>query len=158
MNCPSTFTLTAANTDVLLGGFANLFNGGVTLAVSGAGTIHDVALRDASSTPSLIGLPAALNNLTLHYDNAGIALPAETLTGNLDVTANGPITDSGNVVVAGTTSLAAGAANNITLTHADDFGGAVSILSGKDVTLVDINAISLGASTVSGSLNVTAGG
>src|SRR5260370_34457800 len=68
------------------------------------------------------------------------------------------ISDSGNVTVAGTTTLAAGAGNNITLDNADDFGGAVSIASGNNVTLNDVNALTLGASTVSGNLNVTANG
>ncbi len=59
------------------------------------------------------------------------------------------------VVEVGTTSLAAGTGNNITLTKADDFGGAVSIVSGKDVTLNDINTLTVGALTVSGNLKVT---
>ncbi len=54
--------------------------------------------------------------------------------------------------VTGATSLAAGAGNNITLSQADDFIGPVSIVSGKDVTLNDINALTVGASTVSGNL------
>src|SRR5260370_40883342 len=66
------------------------------------------------------------------------------------------ISDSGNVTVAGTTTLAAGAGNNITLDNADDFGGAVSIVSGNNVTLNDVNALTLGASIVSGNLKGTA--
>ncbi len=154
----SQFTVTAASSDVLLGGFGNLFSGGVTLAVSGAGAMRDVSLRDASATPTLSGLPAALRNLTLQYDNAGVSVPAVNVSGNLGVTANGPIADSGSVTVAGATSFAAGTANNITLSQADDFVGPVSVSSGKDVTLVDVNQIVLGASTVAGKLNVTAGG
>src|SRR5258708_9599940 len=74
------------------------------------------------------------------------------------VPANGLISDSGDLTVGGTTTLAAGAGNNITLDNADDFVGAVSVVSGKDVTLSDVNAITLGASAVSGNLTVTANG
>ena len=79
------------------------------------------------------------------------------MSGTLNVTTNGALTDSGALVVAGTTTLAAGAANNITLNNANDFS-TVSITSGNDVTLVDTNALTLGASTVSGDLTVTTGG
>src|SRR5262249_19844149 len=91
-------------------------------------------------------------------DVNALTLGASTVSGNLGVAANGLISDAGNVTVAGTTSLAAGVANNITLDNADDFIGAVSIVSGKDVRLNDINALTLGASTVSGNLAVTANG
>ena len=75
------------------------------------------------------------------------------------MTAGGAITDSGNVSVAWTTTLAAGAANNITLDNADHLVGTVTITFGKDVTLNNATATDLGASTVSGKLsNVTAGG
>ncbi len=68
------------------------------------------------------------------------------------------ISDSGVVTVAGGTSLAAGVGNNIALSQADDFIGAVSIVSGKDVTLNDLNALTVGASAISGNLKVTASG
>src|SRR5207237_75739 len=97
------------------------------------------------------------NNVTLNDVNA-LTLGASTISGNLSVTASGLISDSGNVTVAGTTTLAAGAANNIVLDNADDFGGAVCIVSGNNVTLNDVNALTLGASTISGNLNATANG
>ena len=43
------------------------------------------------------------------------------MCGTLNVTAGGAITDSGNVVVTGTTTLAAGAGNDITLDNANNF-------------------------------------
>src|SRR5262249_9029950 len=96
-------------------------------------------------------------NFTLRFDNAAANLPALSLSGNLDVTANG-ITDGGNLTVNGTTLLAAGVGNDINLNNADDFVGAVSITSGRNVTLNDVNALTMGASTVSGNLNLTANG
>ncbi len=75
--------------------------------------------------------------------------------------AAGAITDAGNLTITGTTTLTAGAANDITLDNANNFGGQVRIVSGRDVTLNDVNALAFGAggnSTVSGNLSVTAGG
>jgi hypothetical protein len=60
--------------------------------------------------------------------------------------------------VPGATTLQAGSGNAVTLANSsNDFGGAVAITSAKNVNLTDANAISLGASTVSGNLGVEAG-
>ena len=57
-------------------------------------------------------------NVTLVDTNA-LDLGASTVSGTLNVTtAGGAITDSGNLEVTGTTTLAAGAANDITLDSA----------------------------------------
>ncbi len=155
----TSFAATAANTDILLDTQANNFGG-----VSFGGTqsnIRDVGLRNINTgaiVPALAGL-TSLRNLTLTFDNAPVTLPALTLTagGSLNVTAGGAITDSGNLVVPGTTTLAAGI-NNIVLDNANNFTGAVSVMNGNNVTLNDINALVLGPSTVSGTLNVTTAG
>ena len=83
-------------------------------------------------------------DVTLNDVNA-LTLGVSTVSGNLTVTANGLVSDSGNVTVARTTSLAAGVGNNITLDNGDDFIGAVSIVSGESVNLTDVNALTLGA-------------
>ncbi len=161
VNGTTSFTATAANTDILLGTQANNFGG----ALSFAGTLanfRDVSIRNvnAGATVPAMGGLTALRNLTLTHDNAGVTLPALTLTagGNLTVTAGGAITDTGILVVPGTTTLTAGVANNITLDNANNFTGAVSVVSGNNVTLNDTNALVLGASTINGTLNVTANG
>ena len=79
------------------------------------------------------------------------------VSGNLNVTTSGAITDSGNLAVTGATTLSAGAGNDITLNNAHNFS-TVSITSGRNVTLNDTNALVLGASTVSGTLGVTTAG
>ena len=94
-------------------------------------------------------------NVTLVDANA-IDLGAGTISGNLTLTTAGAITDSGVLSITGTTSLTAGAGNNITLDAANNFGGAVSVVSGNNVTLNDTGSIDLGASTISGNLSVTA--
>ncbi|MGI9134037.1 MAG: hypothetical protein ACR2I0_08875, partial [Rhodoferax sp.] len=86
-------------------------------------------------------------------------LGASSLSGNLSVTTAGAITDSGKIVISGTTTLAAGSANSISLDSTDnDFGGAVVIASALNATLKDANALVLGASTLSGNLALSSGG
>ncbi|MDF0645766.1 MAG: filamentous hemagglutinin N-terminal domain-containing protein, partial [Nitrospira sp.] len=142
----TSFTATAANTDILLGTQANNFGGALSFAGT-LGNFRDLSIRNVSAgatVPALAGL-TALRNLTLQFDNTAVALPAFTLAagGNLNVTAGGAITDSGNIIVPGTTTLTAGA-NNVTLDNANNFTGAVSIVSGNNVTLNDVNAVVLG--------------
>ena len=86
-----------------------------------------------------------------------VDLGASAVSGTLSVTADGAITDSGVLAVSGTTTLAAGAGNDITLNNADNFS-TVTIVSGDDVTLNDINSVNVGGATVAGDLLVTAGG
>ncbi len=151
----STFTVTSANSDILLDTQANDFGG--TITVTDNGNVRDLAVRNVNATAAVPSLPSALRNLTLVFDNAAITLPAVTLTGDLTVTAGGDITDSGAFVVSGSTTLTAGA-NNIVLNSAANDFSIVSIISGNNVTLMDANAIDLGASTVSGTLSVNTSG
>ena len=53
-------------------------------------------------------------------DINALDLSASTVSGTLNVTTNGALTDSGALVVASTTTFAAGAANNITLNNANE--------------------------------------
>ncbi len=128
---------------------------GATTLTSGAA--NDITLNNPGNVlGGNVGITSG-NNVTLQ-DSTALNFSVSTVSGNLNVTANGAITDSGNLVVAGTTTLAAGAVNNITLNNANNFTGAVSVTSGNNVTLVDTNAIDLGASTISGTLGVTSAG
>ncbi|HEY0862460.1 MAG TPA: filamentous hemagglutinin N-terminal domain-containing protein, partial [Lacunisphaera sp.] len=122
-----------------------------------AGSSNNITLNNASNSFGSAVAITSGNNVTL-VDSGAIDLAASTVSGNLDVSAAGAITDSGNLSVTGTTTLAAGSGNNITLDASNNFGGAVAISSGNNVTLVDSGAIDLAGSTVSGSLNVTASG
>jgi filamentous hemagglutinin family protein len=156
----TSITATAANTNILLGTQANNFGGALSFAGT-LGNFRDVSIRNVNAgatVPAFAGL-TALRNLTLTYNNASVALPALSLTagGSLNVTAGGAITDSGNLIVPGTTTLAAGI-NNITLDNANNFTGAVSVTNGNNVALNDINALVLGPSTVSGALSLTTAG
>ncbi|MBV5329898.1 MAG: filamentous hemagglutinin N-terminal domain-containing protein [Chlorobium sp.] len=66
----------------------------------------------------------------------------------------GAITQLGAWTLANTLSLQSGN-NDITLTQAgNDFGGLVTVVSGKNVTLVDANALTLGAVTATGLIDI----
>src|SRR6185437_3432992 len=132
----------------------NVTVAGATSLAAGAG--NNIAFSKADDFVGPVSIVSG-KNVSLNDINT-LTLGASTVSGNLAVTANGVISDSGNVTVAGATSLAAGAGNNITFSKADDFVGPVSIVSGKDVALNDINALTLGASTISGNLSLTANG
>jgi Ca2+-binding RTX toxin-like protein len=113
----------------------------------------NLMLNNAANNFSTVSVTSA-NNVTL-VDSTGIDLGNSTIAGTLNITANGLISDSGTVVVGGTTTLAAGAANNITLDTATNDFNTVVITNALNVTLRDADDIDLGASTVSGTLSVT---
>ncbi|MEQ9370829.1 MAG: CHAT domain-containing protein [Coleofasciculus chthonoplastes F3-SA18-01] len=119
--------------------------GGTTLNANG----NDITLDNANNFSTVA---ANGKNVTLN-DNNGIILGASTITGTLGVTAKGAITDSGNLSVTGGTTLNANG-NDITLDNANNFSTVAA--NGKNVTLNDNNGIILGASTITGTLGVTA--
>ncbi|MFA4854449.1 MAG: hypothetical protein WC616_03765 [Candidatus Omnitrophota bacterium] len=126
---------------------------GVTTLAAGVG--NDITLNNAGNNFSTVVITSG-NNVSLRDANA-LILGASTISGTLGVTTNGAITQSGALAVTGATTLAAGAGNDITLNLANDFS-TVGITSGRNVTLNDINALILGASTISGTFNLTTNG
>ncbi|MCZ6798960.1 MAG: filamentous hemagglutinin N-terminal domain-containing protein, partial [Nitrospirae bacterium] len=144
-------TVTANGGDITDSGTLTI-GGNATLFASGG----DIVLNEVANNFGTVTITGA-DNVTL-VDTSGIILGAFTVNAALNVTAGGNISDSGALAVTGTTTLAAGA-SNITLNSAgNNFTGAVSVTNANNVTLVDVNAIDLSTSTVSGFLNVTAGG
>src|SRR5205807_1182745 len=127
--------------------------GTTTLA---AGAANNITLTNAANDFSTVGITSG-NNVALVDANA-LNLAASTVSGTLNVTSNGALTQTGALTVAGVTTLAAGAANNITLNNAGNDFSTVGITSGNNVVLNDITALNLGASTVSGTLGVTTAG
>ncbi|WP_341909105.1 YDG domain-containing protein [Polaromonas sp. YR568] len=128
--------------------------GATTLA---AGTGNNITLSTATNNFSSVSITSG-NNVTLRDANA-VALGASSVTGNLALTTAGAVTQTGALTIGGTTSLTAGTTNDITLNNTgNDFTGAVSVVSGRNVTLQDANAAVLGTSTVSGTLGVTTAG
>ena len=130
--------ITVAGTASLGAGWGNItldnenndFTGAVTI-----GSGMDVSLRDKNT----------------------FALGASTVSGNLTLQTGGELTQTGSLAVTGTTQITAGLTNNITLDDENNnFGGAVSVVSGKDVSIIDQNAMILGAVTSTGKVNIAA--
>ena len=147
-----TANVSAGANGIALNNGGNDFVGAVTVNNSGA---NDVNLNNGANALTVAGTVGR----DLTTSAGATAFNATTVGGNLAATASGAITESGALTVNGagkTASFAAGAGNDITLdTQNNDFTS-VSIVSGKDVKIKDVNGIGLGASTVSGNLTVTA--
>ncbi|NCW28416.1 MAG: hypothetical protein EBV83_09020, partial [Verrucomicrobia bacterium] len=112
------------------------------------------------STVSFNALSGQLLNLTV-VDSTALQLGAINITGSLIASGAGLTQATGTAIsVGGTSTLTAGALNNIDLSLGNNFTGAVQIVSGNNVTLQDTGAFRFGAgvSTVSGNLVVTANG
>src|SRR5206468_1971370 len=77
--------------------------------------------------------------------------------GALTVTANGGVA-AGVLVVGGPTSIAAGAANDVIFDTAGSDFGTFRIVSGRNVRVRDPNALTLGTSTISGTLIIVTAG
>jgi filamentous hemagglutinin family protein len=176
----STFTTTAANSDLILGpivqhyidgwtGAQNNFAGAITIATSGAGAWRDISVKNINSGAGVIsGLGAGLRDVLFYFDNASsISVPGMTLSGNLIVDASsGSITQSGALVVdngsAGTSTFRSATTGDITLTNAGNDFNRITIRQGRDASIVDQDAIELYTSNVyfnvTRDLTVTAGG
>ena len=127
---------------------------GTTGITAGANNITlDTATNNFTGAVSVV----SGNDVSLRDTNA-LVLGASTVSGNLTLQSGGTLTQTGALAVTGTTGITAGA-NNITLdTATNNFTGAVSVVSGNDVSLRDTNALVLGASNVSGNLTLQSGG
>jgi len=125
---------------------------GGTTTLTSAG---DVTLTDPSN--DFVGTVNVSATNVILVDSNSIDLGDFDISGNLDVTSGGTITDSGvgagNATnVAGTTSLTA--ANDVTLNSLDnDFVGAVSVTA-NNLFLVDSNQIVLGTINVPGMVTI----
>ena len=103
-----------------------------------------------------------MRNLSIDFDNSAVTLPSTTLTnsGNLSVIAGGAITQTGVVVVPGTSSFSAGA-NAIALTQAtNSFTGAITLSNSgaNNVSLTNSIATVLAASSIGQNLTVISSG
>jgi len=95
-------------------------------------------------------------NLVLRDANT-LVMGATTLSGDASITSGGGLTQTGAMTVAGATTISA-TDQDVTLdSTTNDFGGVVSV-SARNVALRDSNALTLGASVVTGTATLTAGG
>jgi hypothetical protein len=141
-----------------------------TVADSGGFTVTttDVVINNAATTIGTALAPLKIQAATLSLtgtntdayinDVNALDLVGINLAGVFDLNTGGTITQSGAVHVAGLTTLAAGAANDIILNDVTNTFSTVAIVSGNNVTLRDADALDLAASSVSGNLDVATGG
>ena len=145
-----------ANQDVSLNDTSNNLTGKVSIT-NGTGSARDVSITNTAASASFT-LPASLRNLSLTQTNGAVDLPLTTLTGSLNVTAGGAITQSGALKVGTTTTLDA-AGKSITLSDANnDFIGDVTISHAADATLADKNALQIGGAAITSGLTLSSGG
>jgi hypothetical protein len=127
---------------------------GQSILLSNAGNVF-------GSTASFSALSGQLLDITV-VDSTALQLGGSNITGNLIATGSGLTQTTGTtLLVGGTSTLTAGAGNNITLDNANNFGGEVRVVSGNNVTLNDIGAFTFGnagTSTISGNLVLTTAG
>jgi len=129
------------------------------LAITAGGTIN---FSDTSTDVDTLAVTASGQTVSFKDADALVIDNVDGVTGvtatTFNLTTAGAITDAQASTISGVTTVAAGSGNNVTLNHVSNNFGTMAITSGNDVTLVDTDALILGASTVSGTLIVTAGG
>jgi hypothetical protein len=127
--------------------------GATTLA---AGSANNIALNNSTNDFSTLSITSA-NDVDIADVNS-LVVAASTVSGALTINTDGALTQSGALTVAGVATFGAGAANNIVLDDAANDFNSVSIISGNNVDITDVNALDFAASTVSGALNVRSSG
>ncbi|QPJ64793.1 MAG: filamentous hemagglutinin N-terminal domain-containing protein [Candidatus Nitrohelix vancouverensis] len=141
-------TVTGTAGGVIATGLA--IEAGSTVAISDASTdVDNLAISAAGQTVSFTDA----DGVDINTVNGVAGVTATTF----NLTTGGAITDTTASTISGTTTLAAGSANDITLDLSTNNFGTVVVSSGNNVSLRDADAITLGASTISGTLGLTAG-
>lgn len=133
-------TLLSTGADLVAASPITATGGALTLSAAG-----HVSFTNTANDFNTVGVTAG-GNATLRDANA-IVLAASNAGGAFALTANGAVTQSGALNVAGTSTVNAGA-GPITLTGANDFGGSVALTTTGAAQLNDVNALALGASSV----------
>jgi filamentous hemagglutinin family protein len=151
------------------GGFT-LINGNNRVDINGAITSTDNPITINTGTSLTIfgddgSIKSGGGNVTLTNTHAEKVLGSIDTTGgesdgNFTINGEGSIDQTGStaLIIKGKTSIAAGKDNDVMLDNAgNDFRGAVSVTSGKDLKLVDTDDLDLGRSEISDELNVKTG-
>lgn len=126
------------NQQILLSNVANDFGGSVALTTDGSSSVATIV------------------------NDGDLDLDTSNLDGGLNVTADGDITQSGILTVAGDAAFVSSAINGqITLTQTNAFGGNVGFTASGSSSAVSVRnggVLELGGSTIGGNLTVNAGG
>ena len=160
-----TTTTGTNNRDVILGNAGNRIAGVVTAIESTPNFLRDYSLRNSFDNATLpTGIPFTtagdIRNLTLYFDNNGIALPGYNISNNLTITAGGAITQSAGLTVPGSASFTILGDFGTTLTDAANaFSGTalfIAAQSTQPIQIVNAGNLTLGASDLGrGSFSAT---
>lgn len=135
------------NQAILSAGTANLSSGA-----------NAITLTNASNDFGTIALTnTGANNISIR-DVDGLIFGSSSVGGDLTVVTDGQMTQTAALVVAGTTTLTAGVANNITLANVNNDFSTVDVVNGNNISIRDTNALTVESIPASGSLTVQAGG
>ncbi|MDZ4098054.1 MAG: hypothetical protein U1E13_05050, partial [Methylophilaceae bacterium] len=137
----TTLTTSNANTNLVFTGPVNANGNDLNMNI-----VRDITANNLSNDLATVSINAG-RNVSLRDANA-MDFGNSSITGTLNVGTSGNITQSGAVSVTGVTTLAAGAANNITLDNVNNNFSSVTISNGNQVRVVDQNALTINASTV----------
>ena len=150
-----TSTTAGSTQDIVLDNVGNDFKSTVDFASGSGAQIHSLSLTNTDATPGALTLPGSITgDLTLDYTAAVLALPSIQVGGNLSATSANGISQSGALVVTGTSTFDGGT-NAITLNDSgNSFAGAVA-LNGGNTSITSGSALNLGAGTVNGTLTVS---
>ena len=147
------------NDNVALGAATTLTTTNSNVTFTAATSVLNVAGNDltiATGTGAVSATNAANNfaNLAITAGSANIrdanaiVLGASNVAGAYTLTTAGAVAQSAAVTVGGATRINAGAASDVTLSNpANDFN-TIAIASGRDVSIVDANALTVNASVV----------
>ena len=151
------FSVTAtAGGDITNSGALNISGAATFTAANGRNISVDNVNNIFNSTVTFIASSGTLNNVSI-LDTTALVMPALTVANNLTAQGAG-ITQSGTLVVPNIATFTSTGANDVTLTSPSNDFGTAAVTSGQNATLVDANAVVLGAHTIAGNLSWTTGG
>ena len=124
--------------DIDLATSANDFSGAMTIS----GSVNDVAIRNINAIAAVPTLSTTIHDLTLIHDAAAISLPTLTISGDLDLTSQGTVSQTGALGIAGGVIIQLTTSGNVSLgSFANDIGGSMAISgSVQDVDLWNVNS------------------
>lgn len=132
----------------------------VTIGASTVATSLSVTAGTGVTQSGIISASGGTVGLTATAGTVGLGANITAMTLNLSASgAGGGISQSaGTISAAGTTTVNAGAANNVTLNQATNDFGTVAVTNGAVVAYTDANGLTVGNSTAATSLTVSASG
>lgn len=140
-------------------------DGSITLSGIAQGLSDGLALGDSSVVGATGTLSAVNGNINLYgIKNSGInGINLSTGSSSIVLNETGKLTmDSigningtvGSIYVAGETALAAGVDDIILTNESNDFGGPVSVTSGRNIAITDSNSMTMGTIISSGQIDI----